>query len=150
MIKLLALIVGLGAFLALAVPTSADQVYHSQHIPLSPVGNAPLRDGFVENIHSNGPIVFAHEEYHLSGAAANTTYHVQLLLFPVNSTCSGSPLILSSATFTTDAAGNGNADKVFAPADANGLHNTTDSAIWQVLSNGIVRYQTDCSVVVLD
>jgi hypothetical protein len=148
--KVLAFVAGLGAMLALAIPAQADQVYHSQQIPLNPVGAAPLRNGFVENIHANGPIVFAHEEYHLSGAMANTTYHVQLLLFPFNSTCSGSPIPIQSATFTTDAAGNGNADHVFAPADANGLHNSTDSAIWQFLSNGVVQYQSACSVIVLD
>jgi hypothetical protein len=148
--KLLPLVAGFGAVLALAIPAQADQVYHSQQIALSPVGSAPLRDGFVENIHANGPIVFAHEEYHLSGALPNTTYHVQLLLFPLNTTCSGSPFPIQSATFTTDAAGNGNADKVFTPADATGLHNTTDSAIWQFFSSGVLQYQTACSVIVLD
>ena len=148
--KVLAFLGSLSAVLALATSAQADQVYHSQHIQLSPVATAPLRDGFVENIHANGPIVFAHEEYHLSGASANTTYHVQLLLFPFNSTCSNPPIPIQSATFTTNAAGNGNADKVFRPADANGLHNSTDSAIWQILSNGIVEYQTACNVIVLD
>lgn len=148
--KLLPFVAGLVAVLALATPAQADQVYHSTQIPLSPIGSAPLRDGFVENIHANGPVVFAHEEYHLSGAMANTNYHVQLLLFPLNSTCSGSPFAIQSATFSTDAAGNGNADKVFTPADADGLHNTTDSAIWQFLSNGVVQYQSACSVIVLD
>src|SRR5215208_4970857 len=34
-----------------AVPplASADRVYHSQHLALAPLGNAPLRSGFVEN-----------------------------------------------------------------------------------------------------
>jgi hypothetical protein len=45
-----------------------DAVYHSQHIALRPVGSAPLRSGFVENIHTNGPTVYAMQRYALVGA----------------------------------------------------------------------------------
>ena len=47
---------------------NADAVYPSQHIPLHPVGTAPLTTGFVENIHANGPNVYAHEVYVVAGA----------------------------------------------------------------------------------
>ncbi len=49
---------------AVATPlAAADAVYHSQHIALNPIGGAPLRSGFVENIHADGPQVYAHELY---------------------------------------------------------------------------------------
>ena len=65
---------------ALAVPAAADAVYHSSHIPFAPIGEAPLRSGFVENIHANGPNVFAHEQYVVNGAEPNTTYDVVLTI----------------------------------------------------------------------
>jgi hypothetical protein len=44
--------------IAVAAPlAAADAVYHSQHIALNPIGDAPLRSGFVENIHADGPQV---------------------------------------------------------------------------------------------
>src|SRR4029453_16622075 len=59
---------------ALPVTTAnADAVYPSQHIPLHPIGTAPLRTGFVENIHANGPNVYAHEGYAVAGAAPRPT-----------------------------------------------------------------------------
>ncbi len=45
----------------------ADQVYHTQQIALAPVGGAPLRTGFVVNVHADGPRVFALERYALNG-----------------------------------------------------------------------------------
>ena len=68
---------------AVAAPlAAADAVYHSQHIALNPTGGASLRSGFVENIHADGPQVYAHELYVLNGAEPDTTYQVTLLLYP--------------------------------------------------------------------
>jgi hypothetical protein len=53
-----AAVLGVGLMVA---PALADAVYHSRHIELLPVGGTPLRSGFVENIHANGPNVFARE-----------------------------------------------------------------------------------------
>ena len=36
---------------------TADQAYHTEHLPLSPVADAPLKSGFVNNIHPHGPQV---------------------------------------------------------------------------------------------
>ena len=44
-----------------AASALADAVYHSHHYALSSVNGAPLRSGFVENIHVNGPNIAAHE-----------------------------------------------------------------------------------------
>src|SRR6266542_5790344 len=95
-------------FVALPVRIAgADAVYPSQHILLHPVGDAPLRSGFVENIHANGPNVYAHEVYVLNGALPNTTYGVTLLLHPNDPTCSGAALAVPTATLTTGVSGNG-------------------------------------------
>jgi hypothetical protein len=63
------------ALSVLLLPGTAagDAVYHSHHVALHPVGGAPLRSGFVENIHPNGPQVYAHEVYVLNGAQPDTT-----------------------------------------------------------------------------
>src|SRR5260221_8599702 len=124
MFALAAMIVG--APIVLAGPGVADSVYHSGHYNLTAVNAAPLRSGFVENIHANGPTVYAHEQYVLNGAAPNTTYQVVLMIFPGDTTCSGTPAVaIPTATIHTNAAGDGVAYHVFIPADANGLHGAT-------------------------
>src|SRR5437870_1264655 len=88
---------------ALVPVASADRVYHSEHLDLSPVGGAPLRSGFVENIHPNGPNVFAHEIYQVNGAAADSTYQVALLIYPFAPNCSGAPAAVPTAVLQTNA-----------------------------------------------
>src|SRR5919197_807672 len=56
------------ALLALPSGAAGDAVYHSQHLVLHPVGAAPLHSAFVENIHVNGPNIYAHED-EVRGAA---------------------------------------------------------------------------------
>src|SRR4051812_30264200 len=96
----------LAAALTFAPSAFGDAVYHSEHLALTPVGDAPLRSGFVENIHANGPQVFAHEVYALNGASPRTTYDVTLLLYPLDPSCSGSPIAVPEITLRTNAAGN--------------------------------------------
>jgi hypothetical protein len=133
-----------------AVSASADAVYHSEHLGLSPVGNAPLRSGFVENIHANGPNVYAHEQYVLNGAEPSSTYQVVLMVFPLDTTCSSSPIPIPTATITTNLAGNDNAFHVFTPADADGLHGLTVGGMWVVMSGSTVAYKTSCTTIHLD
>ena len=101
---------GLAAMVG-AISASADAVYHSEHLALSPVGNAPLRSGFVENIHADGPNVYAHEQYVLNGAAPNSSYQVVLMVFPTDTTWGGARPAVASPTppSQTHAAGNGHA-----------------------------------------
>lgn len=140
------------AAMAGAISASADAVYHSEHLALSPVGNAPLRSGFVENIHADGPNVYAHEQYVLNGAAPNSSYQVVLMVFPTDTTCSSSStsVDIPTATITTNAAGNGNAFHVFTPADADGLHGLTVGGMWVVMSGSTVAYETSCTTIHLD
>jgi hypothetical protein len=146
---LAALIVGTPV--VFAGPAVADSVYHSTHYNLTAVNGAPLRSGVVENIHANGPIVYAHEQYVLNGAVPNTTYHVVLMIFPGDTTCSGTPAVsIPTASIATNGAGNGVVYHVFTPADADGLHGATVGGLWTVSAGSSPDYQTGCATIVLD
>jgi hypothetical protein len=143
----LALVVTLSAGSA----ARADRVYHSHHYPLSPVGGAPLRSGYVENIHANGPNVYAHEVYALNGADDDASYQVSLSIWTSNTSCAGTPdLQLSTATVSTNDAGNGLAQAVFTPEQAGGLRGLTVSAMWSLLGGASPAYRTGCEVLALD
>jgi hypothetical protein len=132
---------------------SADAIYHTAHIALSPIGDAPLRSGFVQNIHANGPNIAAREMYQLNGAEPNTTYQVVASAWFTNTTCSGSPTVrVPDAVLTTDAAGNGVADHIFTPADVTrfGLNGVTFSATWTLFDGTTAAYTTDCEVITAD
>jgi hypothetical protein len=57
------------------VPAAAcDAVYQSQHLALTSVAAGEVGSGFVENIHANGPMIYAHElEYPLGPVAQGVT-----------------------------------------------------------------------------
>ena len=132
----------------------ADAVYHSEHMKLRSVAGAPLRSGFVQNIHPNGPNVYAHEIYVLNGAEPNTTYQVVLRVDLFDPSCSGGDAVAFRTTeLTTNRAGNGRAELVLTPADIPGpvRNNTTAHGVyWQVFKGGMLVYQTDCTEVLLD
>ena len=76
--------------LALLMPTSiifADQVFHSERLPLfltqdgADAGHPQLRSGHVVDIHPNGPVNGAHERYMVNGAKPNHNYQVVLRIF---------------------------------------------------------------------
>jgi hypothetical protein len=125
---------------------AADRVYHTEHLELSGVGGAP-GGGMVVNIHPNGPNVYAHEIYTLRKALPGT-YQVVLNLFPTSLNCTGSSTAIPTATITTNASGNGQADVKFTPADAAALRGMTISIKWTV--TGPAMYVTTCTVVTLD
>jgi hypothetical protein len=133
-----------------AVSARAVGFFHSQHVPLSPIGGAPLRSGFVENIHADGPNVYAHEQYVVNGAEPDTTYQVVLMIFPLDTTCSSSSLAIPTAVITTNAAGNGSADHVFTPADADGLRGLTVGGMWFLMNGNTAEYATSCATIHLD
>ncbi len=147
----LLLVAAAGSMLLLSNTAAGDAVYHSQHVVLHPVGGAPLRSGFVENIHPNGPQVYAHEVYVLNGAQPSTSYQVVLLLFPFSTTCAGSPAAIPTALLTTNGSGNGKAQAFFRPADLPpALRGGSHGLIWQLSTGGMVVYETSCSPVTLD
>ena len=141
-------VVSAGALLALATPALADQAFHTLKAPLSAVGNAPLHSGWVSDSHANGPIIGAHEEYHVNGASPNTTYQVVIQFYAGVTGCPGGAVALPTASFTTNASGNGNADWVFPGGPPAPI--TQNSAIWQLVGPGnVVAYQTGCQLVLI-
>ena len=144
--RIIAITVAVTAAAVLTAAAVADGVYHTAQVPLHGLGTAP-GGGQVINIHANGPVVFAHEVYLLQGAAPGT-YQVTLHVYPGSTNCTGSVVLIPTATLETNSVGNGKADAVFTPADANGLHGLTLSAYWTV--NGPAAYATDCSIITLD
>ena len=137
--------------LALVPGASADRVYHSSHVALAPVAGAPLRSGFVENIHASGPQVYAQEQYVLNGALPATTFEVHLIAYPFDPTCSSAPVDFGFASLTTNRAGNGTARRVFRPADVPPeLRDATHGIRWEVRSGGATLYASGCEVVTLD
>ena len=142
---------GLVIALALVPGAAADKAYHSQHIALDPVGGAPLRNGFVQNIHANGPKIYAHEIYRVNGAAPNASYEVHLFAYPLDTTCSVAPADFGFTTLETNRAGNGRADRFFKVSDVpSEIRNATHGVRWQVTLNGVVVYETGCNAVTLD
>jgi hypothetical protein len=149
-LKSLGVVAAIAAAALLIVPlAAADQVFHTSHAAVHSVSGAPLRSGFVNDIHSNGAVNSAHEVYHLSGAQGSTTYDVQLLLF-ASQDCSGSPFTTFATTqLTTNAEGNGNADFFFAAGPPNNPPLQV-GIVWQFLSGGTPVYATDCVPVSID
>jgi hypothetical protein len=146
----LTLSVALALGLAVIPTALGDQVYHSEHLALTPVGNAPLHSGYVENIHPNGPVVFAHEIYVLNGAEPETTYQVTLLIYS-DSTCASGTLLaaIPTAQISTNRHGNGVSDFFIAPDAIGGLHGATVGVNWTVTS-ATSSYETRCTTVTLD
>jgi hypothetical protein len=134
--------------MAVATSALADRTFHTLHAQLSPVSDEPLQSGWVNDIHANGPIIGAHEEYHVNGASPNTTYQVVIQFYPGVTGCPGGAVALPTASFTTNASGNGNADWVFPGGPPAPI--TQNSAIWQLVGPGnVVAYQTDCQLVLI-
>ena len=146
---------GLALALGLAVPrVSADQTFHTERLPLAPVGGAPLHQGFVVDVHANGPVIFAQERYVLVGAAPDATYQVELAaypdaLVPNTSPCAQPPILtIPETTLVTNVAGNGEAALTFSATTppTQGTYNLQ----WHVLSGGTVVYETACTSVGVD
>ena len=137
----------------LSTGVDADGVYKTQHISLRVIDDDPLRSGSVTNIHANGPIVYANEQYHLNGAEANTTYGVFLEVWVEDRSCSESPdLALPTSSFTTNGAGNGHGKARFAPAGVAGLPTApvVHGVNWVFKDGAVAAYETGCQPVVLD
>lgn len=137
----------------LAAPASADRTFHTSRYELTSVVGAPLRSGFVIDIHAEGPRIYAQERYHLSGALPSTEYQVLLNIYGATD-CPAESFIaaLPTATLSTNRAGNANGSVTFRPADAADLAAAQDEygLVWQVTAGGEVAYTTGCQIVALD
>jgi hypothetical protein len=84
------------------------------------------------------------------GAEPNVTYDVVLTVSVGDPTCTHPSFAMTTATITTDAAGNGAADHLFTPADAAGLRGLLIGGMWQLVEGGTPVYATGCAAVQLD
>jgi len=143
---------GAAALAMIALPflvssASADQVFHTSHAALLPVGSASLRSGFVNDVHTNGVRIYAQERYQLNGAAPDTTYSVALEIAFTDATCSVADLTIPTATFTTNTSGNGEAGFTFFFPGPGAAHLFIK---WVISVGGVPRYETGCVPVTLD
>ncbi len=141
---LVAVVLALAALPVVASTATADQIFHTSHAALTPIGNAPLRSGFVNDIHTNGVVNSAQERYQLNGAMPTTTYTVTLWVYFSDPTCSAvPPFLFPTSTFTTNASGNGEAGFTF-PASPSTAPPTLNGIRWVITSGGVPQYQTAC------
>lgn len=150
------------ASVGLSSPAAADADYHTYHAPLTAIGDEPLGKGFVNNIHANGPTVYAMEYYQLVHASPDTTYHAVIYLYPFDPGCTGAPLDfgflggIPSAEITTNRAGNGHgASPKFTPEDVAGLRGAEHGVNWVFFVEqdpGVFEaaFESGCSVDYLD
>ena len=129
---------------------AADRAFHTLHAELRPVGNSPLKSGFVNNIHTNGVVNAAHEVYHLAGASPNTTYSISIQFYPFDPTCSTAPLTFPAAQLTTNRVGNGNATVTFPPGPPSGLEGAVHGIRWTFTGTNGTAYDTACAPLTVD
>jgi hypothetical protein len=144
-----ALVAALAALTFVSV-AAADQFFHTSHAELMPIGDAPLRSGFVNDIHTQGVTIGAQELYQLNGALPNTTYSVALWIYPRGSgSCDGAPVrMFTTETITTNGAGNGEAQHTFLANPNPPPPNPVPTPIkWVVSLNGVPQYETGCVLV---
>ena len=148
---LLVLAVTVAIVAARAPLAAADAVYHTEHLALTPVGGAPLRSGFVQNIKAQGPNVYAHELFVLNGAAPNTTFTVTRRFFFLDPECDGTLVFPSDlTTLESNQAGNAKDDIFVRPEDTAGFAGV-HGVLWTVTDgHGAIRYRTVCTAVTLD
>ena len=139
------------ALVLIAYPVFADAVYHAEHLALTPAAGCPLRSGFVENIHVNGPIVYAHENYVLNGALPYATFDVYLFVYADPACTIGPVAWYPTASVSTNVAGNGQAQAVMPPESIPPeLQGATIGGRWEVRQGTTVAYATQCTTIVLD
>lgn len=140
--------------MVLVSAVSADGVYHSDHVEYYPVGVQPLRSGFVQNIHPNGPQLYAVERHALNGASPNTEYFIKPLIYLPASDCTEEPIPFPvEFSISTNGVGNGTTLTTLPPEAAAGLAGLTINVRWQLLEgapDGPVAYETECAIITLD
>ncbi len=134
-------------------PAAADMTFHTQRLTfaLTPAGmmagNPQLIAGQVVDIHPDGPVNGAIEQYMINGAKPNTAYQVKLRIFP---SCTGVSLAttpqmtISTALLTTDNTGFAQGSFVFTSASLVPFNGLTFGVLWTLVSGPIVAYDTVC------
>ncbi len=149
--RTLVVVVSAVACAVLTPIAAADAVFHTEHLPLTPVGAEPLRSGFVQDIKAEGPQIYAHELFVLNGARPGASYGVTRNFFFLDPGCDGSLVFPSDlAQLATNAGGNARADIFVSPDDVAGFEGV-HGVMWTVKNAaGVVVYRTDCTAVTLD
>ena len=148
--KITLIFVLLAAMLTLAPTVFADQSYHTSRLPLSltnegAVAGHTLNNGMVVNIHPNGPVMGAIEEYILNGAKPNTDYEVVWRVLWVGD-------IPTGAVVDTDNQGNGRG-QLQIPRQwqiDSGLSGLDLYIMWVFQSGGVDVFVTDVEFVHID
>lgn len=152
---------GLAAFGGVA---HADRDYHTYKAPLQAIGDEPLRSGFVNNIHMEGPVAYAKEYYDIKGATPNATYYAVIELYFASPDCSANGPIeteataldgfdgILSAALETNAAGNAHGSSIlFSPTDVMGLTGIEHGVNWVIYDgDGNPAFESGCSPDYLD
>jgi hypothetical protein len=128
----------------------ADRVFHTTQYPLSSVADGSVH-GWVTDIHTQGPTIYAQERYLLRDVAPGRTYVVNLAAYSDPDCTDLVVAVPGTATMTANAGGNAHGGTTFVPADVAGLPRTTYYLRWQVTDGtGTVAYETGCVPVALD
>jgi hypothetical protein len=144
---------GAGAVAAAAAALAPAAPFPAQHFPLLPAAGEPLRDGFVEVIHPEGPEVYARHVYQVNGARSFEAYDVVISIWTTSLACDGQPaFVLPVAVLDTNVSGNGRADVVHDPEllAALGIRGLTIGGEVTLLRAGSPAYSTGCRPVELD
>lgn len=145
--------------LAGASPVLADQSNHTTRLSVEVTGAGvtagypALRAGQVVNIHANGPVVFAIENYMLSGAKPATSYAVVLEFYA--GSCAGSFAFPfpNGTVLATDTQGDAHGQARITPDEVTAfdLHDTDWGIIWTFVDgDGVPAYATACTNVHID
>ncbi len=140
------------AALALTPTASADRLFHTQHIALTPIGDAPLRSGFIQQMHANGPKVYGYDGVMLNGARPNTEYVAVMFVFPFDPTCAGSGIPFQGIPFATNRAGTGHGSGEIIPPEAipPEVRGFVHGFYWIVFTGGAPAYGTACAPLPTD
>jgi hypothetical protein len=147
------LVLAAGVVTALFATLAAAAPLPAQHFPLRPVSDEPLKEGFVEVIHPDGPEVYARHVYQLNGAGIDQSYDVVISIWTSSLACSDAPeFVLPVAVMVTNASGNGHAGVVHDPEllAALGLRGLTIGGNVTLYHDGAPAYTTGCKVLQLD
>ena len=149
----LGLLGGLALSISAVGGVAADAVYHSERLAFEPVLDA-AGSGWVENIHPNGPKVFAAELYGLRAAEPNATYTIWLIIDSSELACDFESLAIPmAAALETNTAGNGTtpADFFFTPQGVpTCLRNASFPIHWEATLAGSLTHVTNPTAVTLD
>lgn len=150
-ITTLVLLAALAAFLVPA-GASADSVFKTQHIALMPLDGAPLRSGFVQQIHANGPIVYGTDAVVLNGALPHTTYVAVMFVSPFDPSCESGVVPFGAVVFSTNRAGNGRGATGIIPPEAipDEARGHVHGFYWVVFAGGAPAYATSCAPLPTD